>query len=479
MALIILIPALACWIALARGGTRKALLDVYLPCVLLLPGYYILRLPHTPPLAFSDTAIIPLGIAILLTQMRNWRFHWMDLWVLLYAADAGLSEGLSTQLASGEWVNMFSADLTVSHSLSTNLADGVIQFFARILSMILPYMAGKLLIEQAGDEGHAMRQKFVQRMVTLLAIVAGISVIDFVQGGSIWQRVGSHLFPDQYVGWGPQMRWGFGRIAGPYGHAILAGMVFLMGMAYCLWLLRAAPQWATRRLFKGFPLELRGLVLIAIVAGLLMTQSRGPWIGMVLSLIFALLMRALSVARATAVFLIFLSIFSVAAYFYGKNYTEGDILQAGSEEKQSAMYRRQLLTNYLPVVLDRKAFGWGITTYPKVSGQQSIDNQYLLLAVTQGFTGVALFLAIAGACAIRLLWLLSLPTRPDDRALIFAHLAVLIGLLVTLATVYMGEQVVMLYFLFIGWVQGMKPVPVPGGMRDGTLAPFRFQRVLV
>jgi len=39
MDLIILIPAVACWVALARGPIRKALLDVYLPAVLLLPQY--------------------------------------------------------------------------------------------------------------------------------------------------------------------------------------------------------------------------------------------------------------------------------------------------------------------------------------------------------------------------------------------------------------------------------------------------------
>src|SRR5271167_3247970 len=91
MALIILFPALLCWWALAMGGARKALLDVYLPVVLLLPGYYILRVPHTPPITFSDAAMLPLGIAIVMAALRRWRFHWMDLWVLLYAASAGLS----------------------------------------------------------------------------------------------------------------------------------------------------------------------------------------------------------------------------------------------------------------------------------------------------------------------------------------------------------------------------------------------------
>jgi hypothetical protein len=67
---------------------------------------------------------------------------------------------------------------------------------------------------------------------------------------------------------------------------------------------------------------------------------------------------------------------------------------------------------------------------------------------------------------------------PEDRMLVYAHMAVLIGLMTTLTTVYMGEQVVMVFFLLIGWVQGMNPARVQARVA-GTVAPqFRFRRVL-
>jgi hypothetical protein len=77
MAAIILIPALVCWAVLAMGSERKALLWVYLPALLLLPQYYILRLPHLPPITFADAAILPLGIALVLKDMRRWRWAWI------------------------------------------------------------------------------------------------------------------------------------------------------------------------------------------------------------------------------------------------------------------------------------------------------------------------------------------------------------------------------------------------------------------
>ena len=479
MGLIILLPALACWIVMSRGGLRQALLAVYLPSLLLLPQYYIYRLPHLPPLSFSDMAIIPLGGGILFTEMRRWRFSWMDLWVFLSAASVGLSEALSTELANGQWIHLFSGGAITSETLTTNIANGELFFIDGLLTMVLPYMAGKLLIENQQQGGVPMRRKFVARVVALLAIVAVISVHDFVARVSTWQQVGVHIFPDQFVHWIPQVRWGFGRIAGPYGHAILAGMVFLMGLVYVFWLRTVDPTWGARRLIAGLPINMRGLILIAVVAGLFMTQSRGPWIGVGLALVFALLMRYLSVGKAALAFLLIVSVFSVAAYYIGNAYTRKETSQVSNEEQRNAIYRRELIGNYMPIVAQRKAFGWGVLTYPRINGQDSIDNQYLLLAVTQGLFGLSLFLAVAAGTGARLLNFLAVPRLAEDRLLIFSHLAVLIGLLTTLATVYMGEQVVMLFYLYVGWVHGMSPAPVANPAAGFPASPLRFRRVLV
>jgi hypothetical protein len=460
MNLIILIPALACWVVLARGSAQKALINVYLPSLLLLPQYFYLRFPHLPPLTFADAAIIPLGVAMLATEMRRWRWDWMDLWVLLYAASAALSEGLNTLVA-----------------------NGALQFIAEIMTIVLPYMAGKLLIEQTGVEEQPGRKMLVRRMVVLLAIVAVISVYDFITARNSWQIAFRPFFPPEQLtevasNWPMQVRWGFGRIAGPFAHAILAGMIFLMGLIYCLWLRRFAPEWGSRRLVEGLPVTGRGLALVAIVAGLLMTQSRGPWIGVALALVFALLVRTLSWGKAAVVFAVLVAVFSVVAYNYGKQYTEKELSRASDEEQRDAIYRRDLLKNYAPIVMQHKAFGWGISAHPDVSGQKSIDNDYLMLAVTQGFTGLGLFLAVVTGTVVRLFKMAGRPLRPQDRGLVFAHLAMLTGLLTTITTAYLGEQALILFFLMVGWVQGMNPVWVGAGVEDASAPHYRFQRVL-
>ncbi|MGD0629538.1 MAG: O-antigen ligase family protein [Terracidiphilus sp.] len=475
MDLIILLPAIACWIALARGPIRRALLDVYLPAVLLLPQYYILRFPHLPPLTFADAAILPLGAALWVKEMRRWRFDWMDLWVLLLAVSAALSEGMSTALADGTWKQLFSVN---TPALEGNLANGGLQLFQGICAMVLPYMLGKLLIEQQGMEGQPARKRVIRRIVVLLAIVAGISVFDFLTGRSIWQMVFRHFFRDQQVGWGVQMRWGFGRAAGPYAHAILAGMIFLMGLIYCLWLRVFAPKWGTRKIIDGLPLTVRGLVLGAIIGGLLMTQSRGPWIGVGLALVFALLVRKFPLGKATLAFVLVLAVFSIAAYSYGKRYTDVDINHARSEEQRNAIYRRELIRTFIPIIKERPAFGWGITTLPTLNGQRSIDNEYLLLAATQGLTGLGLFLVILLGSVVRLYRLARRPLGMEDKALVFAHLTVLMGLMTALTTVYLGEQALLLLFFIVGWIHGMKPAGVGTGFENARAQEFRFEKVL-
>jgi len=468
MALIILLPAVACRIVIATWSMRRALLDVYLPSLLLLPQYYIFRGPHLPPISFAEAAILPLGLAFLLTGLRGWRLDWMDLAVFGFAVSQGISEGWSSQIA----------DRVDFLAMISTPANGVLMFIGGLLTVVLPYMAGKLLIEGQDAQGESMRKKLVSRMALCLAVVAAISVHDFFTVSNSWIKAGAVIFPRQFVPWAPQMRWGFGRIAGPYGHAILAGMIFLTGLVYFLWLCRADPRWGARRIIDSLPVTGRGLMIVGMVAGLLMTQSRGPWMGMGLALVFAVLTRRFPLPKAAALFAVVLVCFAAAAYYIGIKYTDKDLSAATSVEQRDAIYRRELLPNYIPLVKARPAFGWGITTFPKVAGQGSIDNEYLFLAVTQGLVGLGLYLAVAAGSAARLMRFLTRPMGNQDRWLVFAQLSVLIGLLTTLTTVYMGEQVVMIFFLFAGWVQGMNPVPVRFESMQRYAGQWSFKRVI-
>jgi O-antigen ligase len=166
--------------------------------------------------------------------------------------------------------------------------------------------------------------------------------------------------------------------------------------------------------------------------------------------------------KAATLFGLVAGVSLMAAYTYGKQYTEVQRTEAVDDEQRDAIYRRQLLDSYRPIIKERKAFGWGITTYPAMNGQTSIDNEYLMLAVTQGFVGLGLFVAIGFGTMFRLLKLLTRPIAMEDRALIVA----------------LGEQAVVLFFLVVGWGQAMNPQRVGEAAPDRVIPQFQFQRVL-
>jgi hypothetical protein len=92
-----------------------------------------------------------------------------------------------------------------------------------------------------------------------------------------------------------------------------------------------------------------------------------------------------------------------------------------------------------------------------VNGQGSIDNQYLLVWLVQGYVGLAAFILIVteGTWAFTRAGIL---TRSfQERHLVFTLLGIWLGLAVCLATVWLNSVVVDLFFLLAGWSQAIRP----------------------
>ena len=434
--LILVAPAPLAALAALTGGARRAFLWVYLPTLLLLPMYFTIRITHLPPVTFLDMATLPVALALLVEGLPGWRLRAMDLLVIAFAFSAGYSE------ARGGTTH-----------------DGGLQVYANLIAVVFPYMMGRQLLEARKGATHEQavewRARFVRVFLGWLAVDVTIGVYDFLSGKSSSQRLWKLFFPDQVVDWPEQLRWGFGRIQGPFAQAILAGMIFTVGIAYCMWLQRADARWGRRPLMESLRLRWRQVAMVAMIAGLLMTQSRGPWIGAVILLAVLWLPLASSFRQALVLVLVLGAVGGVGAYVYGKKYTAGSREKAQTVEQEDAIYRRELIGNYMPLVIRKPLTGWGISFYPSVRGQKSIDNEYLFLAVVQGLPGLLLFVLMSVGGCVRVARLLPFARRADDRFLLYAHLAVIVSLLMTMTTVYLGQQVEPLYFLVLGWMQAM------------------------
>jgi hypothetical protein len=202
-----------------------------------------------------------------------------------------------------------------------------------------------------------------------------------------------------------------------------------------------------------------------------MTISRGPWIGCVLALCIAYMGRAKNLVRSSLIVGGLLIVAGVPAYIAGAQYMNAP---AQTEDQTSVLYRQTLIPNYMPIARYGGAWGWG-HSFPTIYRQTSIDNEYLLVDLIQGYIGLATFLLLAGEAGYRLLKAGLEAQSLRDRHFAFSLLGVLAGLLLILATVFLGNQSCNLFFLLLGWSQAIRvneqPFPQPARYRKVGATP--------
>jgi hypothetical protein len=142
----------------------------------------------------------------------------------------------------------------------------------------------------------------------------------------------------------------------------------------------------------------------------------------------------------------------------GKAYVSG---QGGdiSEERGTAQYRQKLIDNYMPIAELGGAWGWG-NAFPVIDRQSSIDNEYLLVWLVQGYMGLTALILVFSEATVAFAQA-GIKTRSrQDRHLIFTLFGIWLGLAVCLATVWLASTPSMIYFLLAGWSQSIRPVKV-------------------
>jgi len=403
---------------LARSP-QLAFAQVWLPCLLLLPDFYHWDAPGLPDPTFHQSAILPIFGIWLLTGARGWRFSFTDLLIFGFAFTVGFSE----YLASG-------------------YRDAQNLMFNMLTSVVMPYMCAKAFIEP-----HGLRVTMARTFVWSLAIVTVFCVYELRMGMDPFTWILGRMFPGQGEGWITTFRYGFARVAGPYGHAILAGIVFLVAYRLARWL-EWTGQWESKSKGRFFS--------AIMLAGMLMTLVRGPWLGSILGAGFTMLGRAKNRKAALGwLFAIFLFVgvpAGVAAY----RWASVGRAHATSDSQETAAYRKELIDKYVDIALQRPAWGWGRNTWPRVDGMPSIDNYFLLLSLMHGFIALGLFAGIIVFMSWRLVAdaMRRPPPEMKGGSLGFTLAGIYIGIAFSLGTVYLGTTVVPLFAFITGWSEG-------------------------
>jgi len=457
LAYIVLIPGLlAAWVGF-RQSPQAAFLLVYLPTLFLLPEYYRLDLPGVPSPTFGQAAAMGVAAAFFIRGMPGYRFSPTDLLVLGFALSASSSEFL----ASG-------------YKDAQNLAWNLVTW------AVLPYLFAKSMVEPLG-----LRIRFAKTIVLLLAAVAAISVYEFRFGTTPWRMILDNFFPWGGRGWVTTFRWGFARTAGPYGHAILAGILMVVAFRIQRWL-EWSQAWAPRpRIAPWLPISQARLLTLILVAGVIMTMVRGPWIGAVFAALVVLIGR--SPRRGLVIMGIVVGglLIGIPGGLWFYDYVSVGRAGALTVAQESAAYRWELLAEYGAIAGERLWFGWGLIAWPKVPGMESIDNYYLLLLLMHGILGLGLFLAIMLSLLLRLVRRgMSEPlASPAGSSLTFTLASIYVVFILSIATVYLGLQAVPLLFLISGWAEGYLGSSQGFAMaagQEGKAVPTRhgFRRVL-
>jgi len=429
MPLITLIPGIICIIVLLRGKTQDVFLNVMLPVLLLIPVDYYLTLKPIPPINLIDAVLIPLGVGMVIRDLPRWRFSRTDIWLLLYIVSFGY------------------ADYQVGKSTAA-----ILRWFIALNTALVPYMAGKLLIEQNG-----IRIKTIRRIVSLVFIASIFGTAEYVLKSNPYQYFWSHFYPGQWSGWVTQIRWGFGRVAGPYSQSELAGMVLLTSLLLAIWLGYRRYRVSDAVMAQPPAFKHAKLITFVLFITLGMTQARGPWVGTVIALPVAWIgLARFPKRRALFVFVIGLAV-GIPTYLVAKNYASGRRTEYGSE-KETAQYRAELIDHYVPIAQLGGPWGWGALGFPRVNGQLSIDSEYLFVWLAQGYMGLTAFILLLVETVFALIRQGFRTRSIRDRHFIFSLLGIIMGLSFVLSTVYLGSQSYELLFLIFGWSQSIQAI---------------------
>ena len=412
-------------LVVSQRSVESALLDVFLPVLLLVPATFILLIPHLPPTTCIGAVLLPLGIVAIVTRSQRWRFRRADLWVIIFVLASGYTDYINNGL------------LTALDSLPSMIG-----------SALFPYILGKLLLEQGG-----IREQFIRRMALLISAAGFISIAEFLFRKNLYLMVASRLLSAETTG-AYAIRGRFTRVAGPFAGAEQAGILFMMGFFVSLWLWFLNRSRQNESEPKYFGLRRSTLFICADLLGLYMTLSRGPWMGTAAGFLIAQIGLAKNRRRAMILALILGTAGGIFANSKAKQYSQAN--ENSSEQERTAEYRTHLFDIYGPVAEKGGLFGWSATSYPREPGYGSIDNQYLLLWVTNGEIGLAMFVLIAAEGLLAIALAIRRSRQRIDSCFYYCLAGMLIGLMLVLITVWLVAQGLVLFFLFVGWSQSLR-----------------------
>lgn len=453
---IIALPGLVALIICIVSGPKKAILNVYLPTLLLLPQY---SWPISLQLSFVDVTLLAIVPFLLFDQPFKWQWCGLDFLVLTYLTLTVISFFINTNY-----------DFQKTQNLAIH----------NLCALYLPYFVARRTM------GHdSFRTAVAKRVCALLAAVAVVTVYEFKMGRDLFYLPFSGIFPGLSI-FSFLHRKGFLRTSGPFGHPMAFGVIMAIGYTIV-----GGLEWngVWREKLWRLPITKIRFCVWWILAGLGMSISYGDWIGAAIAKVTTSVCHAKNRKFAVTLLLFLLVTVATPIYSAWKAYTSVDWLAtefSGDKDRSDAAYRSELLKVYIPVVEERPAWGWGFD-FPIQEGMASIDNGYLYTALMFGVYALAAWTAVLLWTPFRLCVLgVRLPRDHPAASTAFSLVALYIAIAFcnTEGAIPSNATLFGLFFFLTGWSASLlQHGAVESAKVDvadlGPVPQFSFERVML
>lgn len=325
----------------------------------------------------------------------------------------------------------------------SNVTDGLRAVLSLSIDIFLPYYVASRSIRNEEGLKYALSGFMIAAMI--LSIIA---IFEVLRGWKLYSAVLEALGLRRNMYGGYLMRSGLLRPNATVGNSIVLGYVVVVALGFFFYLKEFLPQ--ARHRFLGAAL---------LIAGIVASLSRGPWVGAGLLVITYMLMgpkplKSLSVlGLGVVVFALVLSLIPGGSLLI-------DMLPiVGTIEQGNVEYRANLLTSALPVIERNLLFGSNdYLDAPEMQvmmqGEGIIDlvNSYIGVALHSGLMGLTFFLGAFLSALHQLRKGLRLARRLDPRAALLgrALFATVTAIMLIIYTVSSIVAVPVVYWTVLG-----------------------------
>jgi len=443
MSYIVFLSVLVPLLVVRRHGLERAFLSAWIPIFLIMPTVFTAHIPMLPLRTFMQAWIVPLLFVLLRDKWAQMKFGRMETLLLAYV------------------LVRVSCDL-----MARGYSDGQNYAAYMLVSLIGPYLIGRYVINR-----REMDLATARMFVLMFLLFFPMFLYELKFWVSPVYKIFSPLFPDAFSGL--SVRWGLARTAGTFEHPILAAIMVIAVYRLHRWLCWVGawepPQtgWLGRieRSMRRVPFSFKAQISIALVIMILLTMSRGPWIGA----LAAAALVAVGNARSRKTWLLIVGLVFIVGAVAGKlaldayiTPAQGEIL---SDEAQTMLYRSVMIDQYKAFLMEKLWTGWGLTTVPKIRGMESVDNAFFLMALQHGLIApTILVLIFAYAIISQIKFALKAPAGESPIGFTFAGIYLMC--FIAFSTVYMGAQTETMIFLMLGWGESIKRRNTRAGVRN-------------